>query len=43
MPPSCCSGVENGGHVHGAVRLGSVAILDCLVFGRMAGENCAKS
>ena len=34
---------EATGHVHGAVRLGSVAILDCLVFGRMAGENCAKS
>ena len=34
---------EATGHVHGAVRLGSVAILDCLVFGRMAGQNCAKS
>ena len=34
---------EATGHVHGAVRLSSVAILDCLVFGRMAGENCAKS
>lgn len=34
---------EATGCVHGAVRLGSVAILDCLVFGRMAGENAAKA
>ena len=28
--------------VHGAVRLGSCAILDCLVNGRIAGQNAAK-
>ena len=28
--------------VHGAVRLGTVAILDCLVFGRLAGMTAAK-
>lgn len=28
--------------VHGAVRLGTVAILDCLVFGRIAGQVAAK-
>ncbi len=33
---------ESTGAVHGAVRLGSVAILDCLVFGRIAGQAAAK-
>jgi flavocytochrome c len=28
--------------VHGAVRLGTVAILDCLVFGRTAGQSVMK-
>ena len=32
---------EATGMVHGAVRLGSVAILDCLVFGRIAGQKVA--
>ena len=32
---------EATGGVHGAVRLGSVAILDCLVFGRLAGQKAA--
>lgn len=32
---------EITGGVHGAVRLGSCAILDCLVFGRIAGKNAA--
>ena len=32
---------EATGGVHGAVRLGSVAILDCLVFGRLAGQKVA--
>ncbi|MBN2126561.1 MAG: flavocytochrome c [Deltaproteobacteria bacterium] len=32
---------EFAGGVHGAVRLGSVAIVDCLVFGRIAGRNAA--
>jgi succinate dehydrogenase/fumarate reductase flavoprotein subunit len=30
------------GGVHGACRLGSCAITDCLVFGRIAGKNAAK-
>ena len=29
--------------VHGAARLGTVAILDCLVFGRVAGQAVAKN
>ncbi len=35
-----CAGEVTGG-VHGAVRLGSCATLDCLVFGRIAGKNAA--
>jgi succinate dehydrogenase/fumarate reductase flavoprotein subunit len=34
---------EVTGGVHGASRLVSCAIVDCLVFGRMAGKNAAKS
>ena len=30
---------EVTGGVHGAVRLGSCATLDCLIFGRIAGQN----
>ena len=30
---------EISGGVHGAVRLGSVAMTDCVVFGRIAGKN----
>lgn len=30
---------ESCGMVHGAVRLGSVATLECLVFGRLAGQK----
>jgi flavocytochrome c len=33
---------EATGGVHGAVRLGSVAMTDCVVFGRIAGRNAAK-
>jgi len=33
---------EVTGGVHGAVRLGSVAMVDCVVFGRIAGRNAAK-
>ena len=33
---------EVTGGVHGAVRLGSVAVIDCLVFGRIAGQNAAS-
>jgi succinate dehydrogenase/fumarate reductase flavoprotein subunit len=32
---------EVTGGVHGACRLGSCAITDCVVFGRIAGQNCA--
>jgi flavocytochrome c len=34
---------EVTGGVHGASRLVSCAIVDCLVFGRIAGKNAAKS
>ncbi|MFE8151617.1 flavocytochrome c [Brenneria goodwinii] len=34
---------ETVGGVHGAVRLGSVAMTDCIVFGRIAGKNAAQS
>lgn len=34
---------EVAGGVHGACRLGSCAITDCLVFGRIAGKNAAES
>ena len=32
---------ELAGGIHGAVRLGSCAVVDCLVFGRIAGKNAA--
>lgn len=32
---------EVTGGIHGACRLGSCAIIDCLVFGRIAGMNAA--
>ena len=41
--PGLYAAGEATGCVHGAVRLGSVAILDCLVFGRIAGEKAAKA
>ncbi|MBP8626072.1 MAG: flavocytochrome c [Syntrophorhabdaceae bacterium] len=33
---------EVSGGIHGAVRLGGVAMADCVVFGRIAGKNAAK-
>jgi succinate dehydrogenase/fumarate reductase flavoprotein subunit len=33
---------EVTGGVHGASRLGSCAVTDCLVFGRIAGRNAAR-
>lgn len=33
---------ECTGGVHGAVRLGSCAVTDCIVYGRIAGQNAAK-
>ena len=32
---------EVTGGIHGASRLGSMAITECLVFGRLAGQNAA--
>ena len=34
---------EVTGGIHGACRLGSCAIVDCLVFGRIAGRNAASN
>ncbi|MDP2852716.1 MAG: flavocytochrome c [Smithellaceae bacterium] len=41
IPGLYAAGEVTGG-VHGAVRLGSCATLDCLIFGRIAGQNAAK-
>lgn len=41
IPGLYCAGEVTGG-VHGAVRLGSCATLDCLIFGRIAGKNAVK-
>ena len=41
IPGLYAAGEVTGG-VHGAVRLGGVAMADCLVFGRIAGKNAAK-
>jgi flavocytochrome c len=38
IPGLYAAGEVTGG-VHGAVRLGSCATLDCLIFGRIAGQN----
>jgi flavocytochrome c len=40
--PGLYAAGEAVGGVHGAVRLGSCAILDCLFHGRIAGQNAAK-
>ncbi|MBI5443009.1 MAG: flavocytochrome c [Deltaproteobacteria bacterium] len=37
--PGLYAAGEITGGVHGAVRLGSVAMADCVVFGRIAGKN----
>lgn len=42
IPGLFAAGEVTGG-VHGAVRLGSCATLDCLIFGRIAGQNAAKA
>lgn len=39
--PGLYAAGEITGGVHGAVRLGSVAMADCVVFGRIAGKNAA--
>ena len=41
IPGLFAAGEVTGG-VHGAVRLGSCATLDCLIFGRIAGQNAVK-
>jgi succinate dehydrogenase/fumarate reductase flavoprotein subunit len=33
---------EVTGGIHGACRLGSCALTDCLVFGKIAGKNAAS-
>ncbi|MEG1968650.1 MAG: flavocytochrome c [Burkholderiaceae bacterium] len=40
--PGLYAAGEAAGGVHGAVRLGSVATVDCLAFGRIAGQNAVK-
>ncbi len=40
IPGLYAAGEVTGG-VHGACRLGSCAITECLVFGRIAGRNAA--
>jgi succinate dehydrogenase/fumarate reductase flavoprotein subunit len=40
IPRLFAAGEVTGG-VHGASRLGSCSITDCLVFGRIAGVNAA--
>jgi len=42
IPGLFAAGEVTGG-IHGASRLGSNAIVDCLVFGRIAGQQAAKS
>jgi len=40
--PGLYAAGEIVGAVHGAVRLGGVAMATCIVFGRIAGQNAAK-
>ncbi|NPD31200.1 flavocytochrome c [Eggerthellaceae bacterium zg-1084] len=40
--PGLYAAGEIAGGTHGAVRLGSCAITDCVVFGRIAGKEAAK-
>lgn len=40
--PGLYAAGEVAGGTHGAVRLGSCAITDCVVFGRIAGQEAAK-
>jgi flavocytochrome c len=40
--PGLYAAGEITGGVHGAVRLGSVAMADCVVFGRIAGKNAGS-
>lgn len=40
--PGLYAAGEITGGTHGAVRLGGCAITDCLVFGRIAGQEVVK-
>ena len=40
--PGLYAAGEVAGGVHGNNRLGGNSLLDCVVFGRVAGKNCAK-
>lgn len=40
--PGLYAAGESTGGVHGAVRLGSCAVTDCIVYGRIAGQNASK-
>ena len=40
--PGLYAGGEITGGVHGASRLGTVAVIDALTFGMVAGEQFAK-
>jgi len=40
--PKLYAAGEAMGEVHGACRLGSVAVTDCIVFGRTAGKEATK-
>jgi len=41
IPKLYAAGEATGG-VHGGTRLGSVAVTDCIVFGRTVGREAAK-
>ena len=41
--PGLYAAGEICGGVHGMVRLGTVSIVDCLLFGRIAGKNAATA
>ena len=40
--PGLYAAGEITGGVHGMVRLGTVSIVDCLIFGRIAGKSAAE-
>ena len=40
--PGLFAAGEVGGGVHGASRLGSCSLTDCIVFGRIAGQQAAS-
>ena len=40
--PGFCAAGEVAGNVHGNNRFGEISLLDCVVFGRVAGVASAK-